>query len=255
MKTHNPIENLIFDITGVLFTFNYRKILSLLGSKDLAAYLIKHWRNPINRSLEISAYIAQREDDGTLPIIFYRDNPQPPHITACLLGSMSNNEAARILKEKISQLYEEGFLTCNLEVTIMQRIIDVMLDPQTKLATFTPNKSLVRLIEQLKQQNGNRCYIISNLDSQTYEILEKQYPEIFALFNDAIISAHVGLIKPYPAIYEHLLEKEKLAPRTCLFVDDQQENIASAELVGITGVLYTNMRALKKQLAKLKVLT
>ncbi len=254
MKKETTITNFIFDVTGVLFTFNHWKILSLLGKRNLATYLLKHWQNPINRSFEISKLIAQREDNGVLPIIFYRGHPQPPQMTACLLGQISSQSAADTFKQQLLELQQEGHLSCDDEVAIIHRMIDIMFDPTTQLAVFKQNRSLINLVKKLKQQSGTTCYIISNLNTDTYAMLQQHYPKVFALFTDSVISSKVGFIKPYPSIYQHLLKSHNLTPESCLFVDDQSENIKGAEQLGIKGIVYTTTGSLKKQLAKLKLL-
>jgi HAD superfamily hydrolase (TIGR01509 family) len=99
----------------------------------------------------------------------------------------------------------------------------------------------------------NQQYILSNLDESTYQELVAQYPDIFRLFNGAMISAEVGIMKPDLEIYKLLLSKYDIAPETCVFLDDQRENIETAKTLGIKSILYTRVPALKNELRKFNV--
>ncbi|HKE52628.1 MAG TPA: HAD-IA family hydrolase [Actinomycetes bacterium] len=57
---------------------------------------------------------------------------------------------------------------------------------------------------------------------------------------DAVVnSSRVGAVKPDPQIYLHAAEVGGAKPQRCLFVDDTPANVAGAEAVGMTALLYT----------------
>jgi epoxide hydrolase-like predicted phosphatase len=58
------------------------------------------------------------------------------------------------------------------------------------------------------------------------------------LFDDAVISAEVGLHKPQPEIYRLAAEHLHEEPERCVFVDDLRENCEGAEAVGMTTILH-----------------
>lgn len=51
-------------------------------------------------------------------------------------------------------------------------------------------------------------------------------------FDGRVISVEVKLIKPDPAIYEYLLEKNGLTNSGCIFIDDSLINVHTAENLG-----------------------
>ncbi|GAB4400474.1 MAG: HAD family phosphatase [Anaerolineales bacterium] len=57
-----------------------------------------------------------------------------------------------------------------------------------------------------------------------------------APFDEIIISAEVGIIKPDARIYQYALEKLKVQAEEAIFVDDFAENIAAANALGMRGV-------------------
>ena len=79
------------------------------------------------------------------------------------------------------------------------------------------------------------------------------YPhELFPdLFDAVVISADVGMRKPEPRIFLHAAELLGLPPAECVFIDDIEQNIAAAEVLGFTGVLHTDTQATAERVAEL----
>ncbi|MBQ1534230.1 MAG: HAD-IA family hydrolase, partial [Erysipelotrichaceae bacterium] len=53
-----------------------------------------------------------------------------------------------------------------------------------------------------------------------------------------VVSALERCIKPDPKIYEILLNRYRLNPEECLFIDDMEENILTAERLGMGIYLF-----------------
>lgn len=73
------------------------------------------------------------------------------------------------------------------------------------------------------------------------------------LFDEITISADVGLIKPEPAIFEHMLEKLSVQASEAIFTDDNPRNVAAAESIGIRSIIFTGEKAFRQELAKLNI--
>jgi epoxide hydrolase-like predicted phosphatase len=59
-------------------------------------------------------------------------------------------------------------------------------------------------------------------------------------FDELIISAEVGLMKPDPRIYQIALQRLQVAPEEAVFIDDFQHNIDGAQAVGLHGIRFIN---------------
>ena len=59
-------------------------------------------------------------------------------------------------------------------------------------------------------------------------------------------------IKPTKAIYELLLRKYKLNAKECLFIDDNFDNVAAAEQVGIKSIHLKNIDDLSLELKNIE---
>ena len=97
--------------------------------------------------------------------------------------------------------------------------------------------------------NGYRLLGLSNWSEKVYPVM-KEYPDIFSLLDDMVISCEVKYIKPEPEIYHCALKKFGIEASESVFIDDKAVNIAGSKAVGIDGVVFTDTESLKAELAK-----
>ncbi|HBG81837.1 TPA: hypothetical protein DDW69_03270 [candidate division CPR2 bacterium] len=62
------------------------------------------------------------------------------------------------------------------------------------------------------------------------------------------VSAKIGMAKPGQEIYRYVLNVLCRKGEECLFIDDNQDNIAAANSLGIKGILFTDLENLKEEL-------
>ncbi|MEK7447375.1 MAG: HAD family phosphatase [Patescibacteria group bacterium] len=62
------------------------------------------------------------------------------------------------------------------------------------------------------------------------------------------ISADLRMVKPEEDIYFHTLEKIGRKPEEVVFIDDKQENIDTAERIGMHPILFKNLKQVEKDL-------
>ena len=80
-----------------------------------------------------------------------------------------------------------------------------------------------------------------------------QEPHLAGLFDEVIISAHVGLRKPDAAIFHLAAQRLNLPPATCVLVDDKSRNTLAAEAAGMHVVTHVNALATERALRALGV--
>ena len=96
----------------------------------------------------------------------------------------------------------------------------------------------VKLAMDLKQK-GYSIYVLSNFPGDQYDKYEK-HNSFLQIFDDKIISGHVGLAKPDAKIYQLAIDKFHLVPERSLFIDDKIENIEGAKQLGIQTIHLQN---------------
>jgi len=120
--------------------------------------------------------------------------------------------------------------------------------------TVKINLKTVDLIHKLKKNNYN-LIILSNNNEPTVELIRNKYKYIIDLFNKTYFSNELNLIKPDKEIFKYVIKELDIKPKEIIFIDDKEENIKSAENLGIRSILYSSTEELIKELNKLKVNT
>ena len=67
-------------------------------------------------------------------------------------------------------------------------------------------------------------------------------------FIDIVVSAHEGIIKPNPEIYQLLLQRNQLRAEDCVFIDDSEKNVIGARAVGIDAIHFIDPSQLRQEL-------
>jgi len=70
-------------------------------------------------------------------------------------------------------------------------------------------------------------------------------------FAACYVSGELGLLKPHPEIYRHVLDDLSISAGEAVFIDNREANVRGAEALGITGHLFTDVPALRTFLASL----
>jgi 2-haloacid dehalogenase len=73
-------------------------------------------------------------------------------------------------------------------------------------------------------------------------------------FEALMISAHVGMAKPDPAIFRECIARFSLEPGRTAFIDDSAANIASARAEGLVAIHFTGADDLRTRLLDLGLL-
>jgi putative hydrolase of the HAD superfamily len=70
-------------------------------------------------------------------------------------------------------------------------------------------------------------------------------------FAACFVSGELGLLKPSPEIYQHVLDTLSVTAADAVFIDNRADNVAGAEAIGITGHVFTTPAALRSFLTAL----
>lgn len=92
----------------------------------------------------------------------------------------------------------------------------------------------INLLKEYKNKGFN-IYYLSNMPSETFEVLRKETDFFDNTCVGGVISAHIKMAKPNRDIYEYLLKKFNLNGSDCLFIDDNINNVNAAINVGINA--------------------
>ena len=155
---------------------------------------------------------------------------EPRQLDRLIFGGEMGRKAA-LGKASVEEVWES-----------VRQELDLSLDEREQLARDfwqgdDLDEELVAFIRRLRArfQTG----LISNAWLELRELLEGHW-QIDDAFDDLVISAEVGLMKPDPAIYKLALERLNAEADQAVFVDDFTQNIAAAADVGMHAVHFTD---------------
>lgn len=97
------------------------------------------------------------------------------------------------------------------------------------------DQDLVNFIRSLRPTY--KTGLISNAWSDLRDAMECQW-FIADAFDEIVISAEVGIVKPNPGIYQLALQRLQIKAQETIFIDDFPENIVGAEEAGMQGILF-----------------
>lgn len=106
----------------------------------------------------------------------------------------------------------------------------------------------VELLEHIRDELKPK-YRIGFLSNVNHGVIDRKLPKEWqVLFDDMIISAEVGLVKPDPEIFKLAAKNLGVQPEECLFTDDLEKYLAGAQSVGMKTILYKDFTDFKQQL-------
>lgn len=96
----------------------------------------------------------------------------------------------------------------------------------------------VDLMQRLHEA-GHRLFCLSNMPHHSLAYLEQTYT-FWEMFSERVISCQVGMCKPEPGIYAHLLRHCAIDATQSVFIDDVQANVDAAAAFGIHPLRFEN---------------
>ena len=113
------------------------------------------------------------------------------------------------------------------------------------------NHEVINLANKIKE-NSYTMGIISNIEKITHKVVVDW--NVLDNFEYKFMSYQIGISKPDPRIYEHVIEKLSFEPNQIIFIDDKKSNIDAAKSSGINAIHFTDFPLLKNLLSSFGLL-
>ena len=110
----------------------------------------------------------------------------------------------------------------------------------------------VEVLEDLHDK-GVALYAITNWNGDTFRATKARFG-FLSLFRDIVVSGDEKLLKPDPAIFQLLANRNGIDLKDSLFIDDSMKNVRGAEAVGMKGHHFTSAIGLRADLLRRGVL-
>ena len=104
----------------------------------------------------------------------------------------------------------------------------------------------VSLLNRLKAKY--KIYGLTNWSTETFKIAYEKFP-FFKEFDGIVVSGQEKILKPDKRIYYRLLDRYNLKIENTIYIDDNSDNIRTAEEIGMVSILYENARKLENELS------
>ncbi len=116
-----------------------------------------------------------------------------------------------------------------------------------------PITETVEIFKSLKEANKYMFYALTNWSAETFPVALKRY-DFLRWFDGIVMSGEERTRKPFPEIYQILLNRFDINPAGAIFIDDSLRNIKGAEAVGIEGIHFQSPQQLKHELKQRGIL-
>lgn len=116
--------------------------------------------------------------------------------------------------------------------------------------SLTPLPATVEVLKRVRGRGGLSLYVLSNMAEPIFRDLETRY-DFLGLFDGVVISGAIKLVKPEPAIFEHLMQRFAIAPAETVFIDDLEANVAAARELGFATILFEDAAQCERELQRL----
>jgi putative hydrolase of the HAD superfamily len=176
--------------------------------------------------------------------VFVRWSP-PEVIRRCFdlaPDSAENREYTMLLRTPLWLRLNRGELT-QAEAELAYQAEHGLTQEQAAALLFhaMDHQELVDGTEAIARRLQAAGYPLFALTDNVREIvahLKSRY-EFWELFDGAVVSAEVGMLKPHAGIFRHLIDTFGLEPAETVFFDDVQANVDGARHVGLQARLFT----------------
>jgi len=111
-------------------------------------------------------------------------------------------------------------------------------------------KDTVLILNKLKTLHKVKLYALTNWSIETFPVALKRY-DFLKQFEGIVISGEEKTRKPQPKIYKIALDRYKLSPEKCLFIDDSLDNVNGAKKLKINALHFTDPLQLRLDLMEL----
>jgi|SRR5579859_138915 len=253
--SHNTKPAVIFDMDGVLFKTSKMGAFKKLGTMSIISYAIGGNSPTELHTIAFDILFKLRnekpEDFNNKFWPTYNGKPLPSIMCDWQQGTIKPDAVLKQVLPYVEKLAGENYFSSDKEKQLIVNMFDIMFNPETRSTITKPLSEGIRILEECKKA-GYRVYVLSNMDTESMELLQSNYPEIFNQLDGMVYSADVKNIKPYNQIYFNLIQKYGLPVDNCIFLDNQQENVDAAEKLGIKSMLCTkdSMKTLAKLMHK-----
>jgi len=116
-----------------------------------------------------------------------------------------------------------------------------------------PIQGTVEVFKELKDSGRYKIYALTNWSQETFPVALERF-DFLHWFDGRLVSGEEMTRKPFPDIYEKLIQRFSIDPTKALFTDDNLRNLKPAEEIGMKTIHFINPEQFRIELVKLGLL-
>ena len=110
---------------------------------------------------------------------------------------------------------------------------------------FWEDTAMCELARELK--SSYKLFLLSNIYRAHFDFIRRKF-DIINIFDDVILSFMVGAIKPDRIIFEDVVRRAGGDRTKLLYIDDREDLVKEATLLGIDSIRFTDIDTLKEKM-------
>ena len=175
-------------------------------------------------------------------VILRTEDPQPRQQLADRLGISRDDLEELVFHGASGRRAQLGEISVNEHWDNVRQILGIPVQdlPALQQAFWGGDQIDETLLNRIRMlQSQYKIGLLSNAFSDLRQVIT-EYWKFADVFEEMIISAEVGLMKPDVRIYHLALERLAASPNEAVFIDDFARNIEGSRAVGIHAIHFLN---------------
>lgn len=184
------------------------------------------------------------------------ENPALPLKLFCAKKLGVNSDKLGPLLDKYISEFQIGYISEQKFWEHITSDLNISLPKEESLwkeaikSAFIINREMEKLLIKLKK-NKYQIVLLSNTELPVLKVIEES--RINEFFDLRFFSCVEKVAKPDVEIYNRLMKSINSKPEELIFIDDREENIITANKIGINGIHFKNYSLLIRKLQKYKL--
>jgi 2-haloacid dehalogenase len=116
-----------------------------------------------------------------------------------------------------------------------------------------PIHETVEIFRQLRAKPHLKLYALTNWSAETFPVALELY-DFLHWFDGRLVSGEEKVRKPFKEIYQLLIDRYHIDPKTAVYIDDNIRNVLPARELGFYGIHFRTPQLFKEELKGLGVL-
>ncbi len=147
-----------------------------------------------------------------------------------------------------SEEYFQNLINLSKAKISVKELINVYKQIYSNVNKF--DSKMIKLVKDLRKKYAIACF------SDTTEVHRQINEEngFFKLFDFSFVSCGLGVTKNEVRAFEIVIEKLKVKPEDCIFIDDREGHVERAKSIGIDAIHFQSYEQLVSELKTRKII-